>query len=252
MARVAVFADVHGNLPALQAALAEIQRLGCEATYCLGDAIAIGPQPAECLDLLLDTPNLYLTTGNHELWYVAGLPQPQPDWMSDGEVVHQQWVHAQLNDRHRTAIEGWPFVLEGEVEGVRLATMHYPPADTLSGFVDTIHRPSAEELDRLFCDYLADVICYGHTHVAWQRAGQDTTYVNPGALGCDPEPLARFVTVECRAGEYTLENHAVPYDDEPLYRAFEERSVPEREFLYRAFFGGRFPRAGSPHYVAAD
>jgi hypothetical protein len=35
---------------------------------------------------------------------------------------------------------------------------------------------------------------------------------------------------------------AVPYDDEPLFRAFEERRVPERAFLYRAFFGGRFPR----------
>jgi predicted phosphodiesterase len=243
VARVAVFADVHGNLPALQAALAEIRLLGCEATYCLGDAIAIGPQPAECLDLLLDTPNIYPTMGNHELWYVDGLPQPRPEWMSDGEVVHQQWVHAQLGPRHRSAIKGWSNVLEEEVEGVRLALMHYPPADTPSGYVGSIHRPSAEELDWLFCDYPADVVCYGHTHVAWQRTGQNTTYVNPGALGCDPEPLARFVTVECLAGKYVLEDHAVPYDDEPLYRAFGERLVPEREFLYRAFFGGRFPRA---------
>jgi len=234
--KVAIFADVHANLPALQAALAEIQRLGCEATYCLGDTIAIGPQPAECLDLLLDTPNLYPTLGNHDSWYVHGLPQPQPEWMSDGEVMHQQWVHAQLEARHRAAIEQWPDVMEKEVEGVRLALMHYPPGST-------IHRPSAEELDRLFHDYAADVIGYGHTHVAWQRTGENTTYVNPGALGCDREPLARFVTVACRAGEYTLENHAVPYDDEPLYRAFEERRVPEREFLYRAFFGGRFPGA---------
>ena len=241
--RIAVLADAHGNLPALQAALGAIRRLGCEAIYHLGDAIAIGPQPAECLDLLLDTPNLYPTMGNHELWYVNGLPQPQPEWMSDGEVIHQKWVHAQLKARHRAAIKGWPSVLEVEAEGVRLALMHYPPgpADTPSGFAPTIHRPSAEELDHLFCDYSADVVCYGHTHVAWQCTSRDTTYVNPGALGCDPAPLARFVTIECRAGRYVLEDHAVPYDDEPLYQAFEERRVPERQFLYGAFFGGRFP-----------
>jgi predicted phosphodiesterase len=82
--RIAVFGDAHSNLPALQAALVAIAREGCDALYHLGDAIAIGPYPAECLDLLLSTPKVRLIMGNHDAWFAHGLPRPQPSWMSDG------------------------------------------------------------------------------------------------------------------------------------------------------------------------
>ncbi len=55
--KIAVLTDVHGNLPALQAALRGIRREGCDAIFHTGDSIGIGPYPAECLELLLNTPN---------------------------------------------------------------------------------------------------------------------------------------------------------------------------------------------------
>ena len=71
--RIAVFTDVHANLPALRAALEAIRARGCEAVFSTGDAIAIGPYPAECLDLLLGTPGIECVKGNHEAWLVNGL-----------------------------------------------------------------------------------------------------------------------------------------------------------------------------------
>ena len=59
-ARIAVITDVHANLPALDAALAEIDRLGADVTYHTGDAIGIGPFPAECVDRLLSRPSTHL------------------------------------------------------------------------------------------------------------------------------------------------------------------------------------------------
>jgi hypothetical protein len=64
--------------------------------------------------------------------------------------------------------------------------------------------------------------------------------VNPGSLGCDDRALARFVILICEGGRVALDKRAVSYDDAPLYEAFERREVPERHFLYRAFFGSRF------------
>ena len=64
--KIALLTAVHGNLPALTAALAAIARDGVDATYHLGDAIGIGPYPAECLDLLLATPRLHAILGNHD------------------------------------------------------------------------------------------------------------------------------------------------------------------------------------------
>jgi predicted phosphodiesterase len=88
--KIAVIADAHANLPALEAALKAIGEEKCDAIFHVGDAIAIGPYPAECVDLLLSTPNLKSVTGNHEQYYVKGIPTPRPKWMSDGEVEHQK------------------------------------------------------------------------------------------------------------------------------------------------------------------
>jgi predicted phosphodiesterase len=242
--RIAVLTDAHANLPALEAALDAIRKEGCDVTYHTGDAISIGPYPAECLDLLLSTSNLHLTMGNHDAWFVHGLPQPQPSWMSDGEVGHHHWVYAQLDPDLRDVVAGWPWTIEGIFEGVRVTFAHYAPLGTSgvlgNGFAPIVHRPTAAEQDRLFAQYTADVICYGHTHVAWDVSGR-ARYVNPGSLGCCAEALARFVILDCRKGSYALRKCAVPYDDGPLYEAFERRQVPERQFLYQAFFGSRFP-----------
>ncbi|MBK9053364.1 MAG: hypothetical protein IPL78_21420 [Chloroflexi bacterium] len=45
--------------------------------------------------------------------------------------------------------------------------------------------------------------------------------------------------MECHEGQYHLTYHAVPYDDAPLAAAFPERNVPDREFIWKVFFGGR-------------
>lgn len=51
--KIAIFTDTYGNLPALQAALTAIQAEHSDAIYHLGDAIGIGPFPAECLDIIV-------------------------------------------------------------------------------------------------------------------------------------------------------------------------------------------------------
>jgi len=238
MARVGVMADVHANLPALEAALGAIRRLECDVVYSLGDAIAIGPHPAECLDLLLEAPGLVCLMGNHDAWYVRGLPQPRPEWLSEGEIAHQRWVHAQLGPGRRGAVARWPWVVSETFDGVRVTLLHYEPADDPGCFAPCRRDSSATDLDRLFAHYGADVVCYGHTHVTADVQGA-ARYLNPGALGCHRQATARFLVLDCAAGRCEVERHAVPYDDGPLFAAFEERQVPERAFLYDTFFGGR-------------
>jgi predicted phosphodiesterase len=79
--RVAVIADVHANLPALAASLADIRAAACDEVYCLGDVIGIGPYPAECLALLLADPTVRCVMGNHDAWFATGLPEPLPPGM---------------------------------------------------------------------------------------------------------------------------------------------------------------------------
>jgi hypothetical protein len=191
--------------------------------------------------------------GNHDAWFAHGLPDPLPDWMSAGELGHQHWVHTCLDPRLRAVVARWPYVLQAEYEGVRVVFMHYEPAPApvVSGyeFMTAPRDPGPEDLDRIFGHYGADVVFFGHTHRAADVTGR-SRYVDLGSLGCYTEALARYVVLNCQDGRYTLEHRAVPYDDGPLFKDYEDRQVPERGFLYRAFFGGRFPSSEKDHAAA--
>ncbi len=234
--RIAVFTDAHGNLPALEAALAAIERAGCDVIYHTGDAIGIGPYPAECLDRLLHTPRARCVMGNHDAWFARGLPQPQPPWMSDGEVAHQRWVHAALDPALRPLVARWPYVIEEEWAGIRCAFLHYGLEASGHDFAAVVPQPRAATLDPLFAPYRAALVFYGHDHTASDVQGQGR-YISPSSLGCFRAPVARFVILDLNGqGPYTITPHAVAYDDTALLRAFEERDVPERDFIRRVFF----------------
>jgi len=239
MLKIAVITDAHANLPALEAALDAIHAEGCDLLFHTGDAIAIGPYPDECLDLLLDTPNIHFVAGNHESYFVDGLPEPQPEWLSDGEIEHQHWTHARLGEQRRAMVAEWPYILEREFEGVRTDFVHYGLAPSGRDFVSVVRQATATDMDRMFASHDADLIFYGHNHFRSDLQGK-ARYVDPGSLGCYDKAVARYCIAEFQQGRYTVEHRAVPYDDAALFRTFEQRDVPEREFIYRVFFGGRF------------
>jgi predicted phosphodiesterase len=237
--KIAVITDLHANLPALQALLPAIRAEGCDLLFHTGDAIAIGPHPRECLDLLLDTPGIQFVMGNHDAWFVDGLPRPQPAWMSAGEVQHQRWTHAQLDPAWRATLAQWPYLIRREFGGVTVAFVHYALTPSGRGFAPTVRQPGVADLDRLFAGCAAELIFYGHVHGFSDLQGR-ARYVNPGSAGCQKQAVARYCVAEFYDGTFTITHRAVPYDDTALKRAFEQRQVPEGEFINRVFFGGRF------------
>lgn len=236
--KIVVMTDVHANLPALQAAWHSIDREGYDLLVHTGDAIAIGPQPAECLDLLLGIPNSLFVRGNHDAYFVDGLPSPQPPWMSDGEVQHQQWTHARLAERHRRAIREWPYSQSMELDGVSITCLHYGLDESGSDFLPVIRQPNENDLDRIFGRYGAALVLYGHHHPFSEIQGA-ARYVNPGSLGCAVTAVARYSVVTCEHGTFSLSHRAIPYEDDSLQAAFVQRNVPEREFINKVFFGNR-------------
>jgi predicted phosphodiesterase len=232
--RIVVITDVHANLPALRAALQDINKRGYDTIYHTGDALGIGPYQAECLDLLLSTPRMRFVMGNHDAWFAFGLPDPWPH--DPGELVHQRWVHAQLSSELRVVVAQWPSVIQEMLgDGPAMAFLHYAPQGAPGNFAKIIHEPTPKDLDRLFAPYPADIVCYDHHHPFSDMMGQ-RRYVNPGSLGCHSRPLARYALLESgKDGTYMLEHHAVPCDHAPLLAEMERRQVPERELICRVF-----------------
>ena len=192
--RIIVITDVHANLPALQALMEAIRSDGYDALYHTGDAIAIGPQPAECLELLLDIPNAWFVMGNHEAYLLSGLPTPQPSWMSDGEVQHQRWTHALLEPQVRSAIEAWPYSLHHEFKGVRTAFVHYALDTSGHDFVPLVRPVTDAGLDAVFSPLEAQLVFFGHGHAPADVRGR-ARYVNPGSFGLPHAGPPRYVLI---------------------------------------------------------
>lgn len=229
--------DVHGNLPALRAALCVIRREGYDVIYHTGDAIGIGPYPAEALDVLLNTPRMVMLMGNHEARFAEGLPQQPPPEMSDIEFTHRRWVNSVLDPALRPVVASWPYCIRASFDGLRVTFIHYGLEEPGWTFVPVVQDPTPADLDRMFAGQTADLVFYGHHHPVSDITGR-ARYVNPGSLGCFPEPLARFAVLEIAAhGGYMLEKRAVPYDITEVLRELTRRRVPAREHIYRAFFG---------------
>lgn len=231
--KIAVMTDVHGNLPALEAALARIKREDCSQIWHTGDAIAIGPFPRECLDLMRDS-GVRMLKGNHEIYQINRNYENWPG-MSPYEHSHQAWVQEQLGAERCEFLAGLPMTAGVQFGRTRIHLCHYA-LDADGSFKQEVRQPTVADVDELFREIDAEIIFYGHNHAPSDICGR-ARYVTPGALGCSAsEAVARFAVIEERMGDIRVKTIAEPYSDLFLRAAFSEREVPQRDFLKRIFF----------------
>lgn len=223
--RLAFVSDIHGNLPALTAVLDDIEGRGADEVICLGDIVDLGPQSPEVIALLRER-GIPCIEGNHD-----GLDeQPDVPVLRDIEV----FTADQLTPEDRQWLDGLPFSVRRESQGVRILGVHGSPRRTTQGM-----RPEMGEvaLGRLLEGTEADVVVCGHTHVplVW-RVGR-VLVVNVGSVGQafyeayrgeEPRcmPYAEYGIIEVRDGQPHPSIHRVPYDIETYARALRTSGMP--------------------------
>lgn len=176
--RVAVLADVHGNLPALEAVLDEVDRARVERIVLLGD-IATGPMPAQTLDRLAELGDRAVWVhGNGERELVAGfdghaVPGPA------GEVAAA--CAPLLEQRHRDLLAGLPMTVSIEVDGMGPALFCHatPRRDDEFVLVDSPIQRWEQALDGV----TEQVVVCGHTHMPFDRLVNQRRVINPGSVG---------------------------------------------------------------------
>lgn len=234
-----VLTDVHANLPALDAALAEIQREGYDHLYHTGDVLGTCPFPAECLDRLLHLPRAKFVMGNHDAWFAFGLNSEITARMTEADIAHQHWQHARIDPALRAVVASWPYAIEETLDGVPLSFVHYGLRDTGRQFVPLNLKAGVVELDEMFAAQRGSHVFYGHAHHQSDVQGR-ARYITPGALGCHHKPTARYAVVVTERGSCRVEFREAPYDDAPLIEVFERSQMPQRELVCRNYLGGRF------------
>jgi hypothetical protein len=113
--RIAIIAEIHGNLPAREAVLVDIERRDVGRTINLGDCVSGPLWPREVCNLLMTRGDL-ITRGNHDRW-VSG---PDPARMGGSD----RYAYSQLNQDHRTWLEALPMLIHAD-HGKRLASREH-------------------------------------------------------------------------------------------------------------------------------
>ena len=237
--KIIVFSDVHANLPALQAMIKDIQNESYDAAFHTGDAIGIGPFPSETLETLLNIPKIHPIMGNHDAWFVNGLPKPSPNWLSNDELDHYRWTYARINSNLKPIIAQWPYLAEHEFEGLKTAFVHYTLTKCGKNISLIINDPITKDMDKLTGHHSSLLVFHGHSHPSSDIKGK-VRYINPGSLGCYHKPTARYLVATFNKGKVHIERRTAHYDDTTLHYAFEKRKVPQRKLIYSAFFGNRW------------
>ena len=164
MTRLAILSDVHADLRALEDALVQIERLGCDLIVCAGDLVDYGAYPDETL-ALLEERRIPCIRGNHDRW---ALERKADDRRA-------------LSPSARKYLASLPPRWDRTIEGVRVAVRHGTPRSDMIG----IHPDEATAGD-VWCwlrEAEADVLIVGHTHVPFALSALGGgLIVNPGAL----------------------------------------------------------------------
>ena len=208
---VGVLSDVHANLVALEAVLADMPTV--DALVCAGDVVGYNPWPAECVDALRrrDVPTVM---GNHDRM-VLGEGNFRGNAMASAGVAH---ARERLADGHLAWLADLPDVLR--LFDDRLKVVHGHPDD-----------PNRYTYPELFApDLLAgeDVLVLGHTHVQSHEAFEEGVVLNPGSVGQprDGDPRAAYALLDL--DELTVEERRVAYDVGAVQAAIAEAGLPER------------------------
>jgi predicted phosphodiesterase len=222
MTRIAVLTDIHGNLPALEAVIADAEAQGCTRFANLGDSLSGPLWPAETADLLmhLGWPTI---AGNHERQLLTF------DRARMG--ASDTFARQALNDGHLQWLASLPPTLDLSRD---VLLCHGTPTDDLEHFLHTVNGGTAREAsDSEIWDRAGDrreaLILCGHTHLPRIVALEDgRTIANPGSVGLQAydddhpspyrvekgDPLARYAIID--GTDVTL--RAIAYDHETAAR----------------------------------
>ena len=236
--RYALISDIHGNEPALDAVLADIaSRADVGATYHLGDLVGYAPWPDEVVARLWREA-IPGVAGNYDSTVATGYQHcgcryedPRQEELSH---LSYAWTREHTSAETRRRLLGLPFRIDlrppgGHLAGPTVILLHgnqalntvYVTEDRSDEFLSKMGRGAGARA--------GDVLCFGHTHIAWHRVVEGIHFVNTGSVGRpkDGDWRSGYALLTVDAGRVGVEFVRVAYDVEAAARAILASGLPD-------------------------
>jgi putative phosphoesterase len=239
MKTIAVFGDIHGNLPALKAVLDDMESRGYDQRYCLGDLVGYGTNPNEVIDIIREQ-RIPTISGNYD----DGVGRNSDDCGCAYKTKQARelgnrsiaWTNRNTSEQNKYFLRSLPFSQTIDLEGLRILLVHGSPRKVNEYLYED--RPE-RSVERLFENSDVDVIICGHTHLPYHRKlSNGKQIINAGSVGKpkDGDPRAGYIVVSVEDQELIVEFIRVTYDVEKAAKAIELSEMPT-EFAELLRFG---------------
>ncbi|MFH0846913.1 MAG: metallophosphoesterase family protein [Chloroflexota bacterium] len=234
--RYAILADIHSNLEAFQAVLADIEHHdGVSEVWCLGDIVGYGPDPHECIELLRQYQHISVA-GNHDFAAIGKLDTL--DFNPDAAYACQ-WTGTRLTPEDIEYLGNLPLKLIKD----DFTLVHGSPRDPLWEYL-----VSPQSAEANFVSFATRVLLVGHSHIPlaiWRDGSGEVFFrypapgkmaepektpliLNPGSVGQprNGDPRASYATLDTGTG--IVDNRRVPYDIQRTQGKMLKQQLPLR------------------------
>jgi predicted phosphodiesterase len=229
MTPITIFGDIHGNFPALQAVLTDIERRGLKNLYCLGDLVGYGTFPNEVIATIRDR-DIPTIKGNYDV----GVGNSSDDCgcayrTEAAKALGQQsiaWSNANTTDENKAFLRGLCSQIRLQMDDLRVLLVHGSPRKVNEYLYED--RPDSS-FERILDQAKADVMVCGHTHLPYQKNLPSGRHViNAGSVGKpkDGDPRACYVVLDIHDGSIRVEFVRVEYDVMKTVEAIQATTMP--------------------------
>ena len=249
--KIAILSDIHGNSIALDATLADIETIGVDEYWILGDIVALGPDPVGVLQRLTTLPNGKFIRGNTDQYVVTG-NRPPPFPSDIGQDVETIRIFAEVAGtfawtQGAITSAGWfdwlsqlPIELQITLpDQTKCLCVHATPGkDDGTGIDKDLLE---DEICELLKGCFADLICVGHTHQQINRKAGPWHILNPGSISNPRPPIlqASYAILDATNEGYKIEHRKVEYDRDKVIYQVQKLKHPGAEFIIQHMRGER-------------
>ncbi len=225
---IAFISDIHGNFPALRAAVADARKRGADRIYCAGDLVGYGPFPDQVCRFH-SSERIPAISGNYDAKALSMLADSEDLQvkMKPGKFKILRWTCSHISQSSRDFLSGLPaFHRETLLGNTELLMVHGSPLS----WEDTIYPSITKDaMKNKLAGEHPDLLVCGHTHIPFIKRLDGMTVINCGSAGQpvdgDPNPSYALVRIE-KTGLYSCRIIRFSYPMKELLRAIRASSLP--------------------------
>lgn len=225
--RIAVIADIHSNIFALDKVLLDIDLNNADLIICLGDLVGYAAHPNEVIDTIRKD-KILTVKGNYdeavgEELMVCGCDYTNPR-DTENAAISLNWTIENTREDNKEFLRNLPKEFEITFEGKKVLFVHGSPRK-----INEYLKENSKEAEEVMSSFEADILVCGHTHKPYYKMYGNKMLINAGSAGKPKTgtPKANYAVIDLCSDDTKVEIYEVDYDHEKTAKAIQENGLPQ-------------------------